>query len=69
MRYELIRLKTELGMYRLCLYVALDQEEALTMSGHDCCHRTRVISGEQIGTPEDIYNIRAAERIRCRLHR
>lgn len=52
MRYELIRLKNELGI--TFIYVTHDQEEALTMSD-----KVVVMNGgyiQQMGTPEEIYN-------------
>ena len=52
MQYELIRLKNELGI--TFIYVAHDQEEALTMSDTIVVMNQGYI--QQIGTPEDIYN-------------
>ena len=52
MQYELIRLKSELGI--TFIYVTHDQEEALTMSDTIVVMNQGYI--QQIGTPEDIYN-------------
>ncbi len=52
MQYELIRLKNELGI--TFIYVAHDQEEALTMSDTIVVMNQGYI--QQIGTPETIYN-------------
>ncbi len=52
MQYELIRLKNELGI--TFIYVAHDQEEALTMSDTIVVMNQGYI--QQIGTPEMIYN-------------
>ncbi len=53
MQYELIRLKNELGI--TFIYVTHDQEEALTMSDTIVVMNQGYI--QQIGTPEDIYNV------------
>ena len=53
MQYELIRLKNELGI--TFVYVTHDQEEALTMSDTIVVMNQGYI--QQIGTPEDIYNV------------
>ena len=52
LKYELIRLKNELGI--TFIYVTHDQEEALTMSDTIVVMNQGYI--QQIGTPEDIYN-------------
>ena len=52
MQYELIRLKSELGI--TFVYVTHDQEEALIMSDTIVVMNQGYI--QQIGTPEDIYN-------------
>jgi len=52
MQYELMRLKSELGI--TFIYVTHDQEEALTMSDKIVVMNQGYI--QQIGSPEDIYN-------------
>ena len=52
MQYELIRLKSELGI--TFMYVTHDQEEALTISDKVVIMNGGII--QQMGTPEEIYN-------------
>ena len=53
MQYELMRLKEELGI--TFIYITHDQEEALTMSDKIIVMNKGYI--QQMGTPEDIYNV------------
>ncbi len=63
MQYELIRLKNELGI--TFIYVTHDQEEALTMSDTIVVMNQGYI--QQMGTPEQIYNIVHGTMIRDEL--